>query len=594
MVDNDIYIGLVRQAQLGDERSLNRLAELARERLRMYVYRITLSDHLTQDILQESMLEMFKFIDKLEKAERFWPWLRTIAANKINRHYRQAQNKDGASTPEAPPGKLQEKGQEAVAYLITEELKQTVFAAMNQLRPKHRRVLVLRCYEDMKYSEIAEEMGCTEFGARKLFFRAKKMLARQLARRGFGRGSLLVALALFGKTTATSEAAAANICLTASTVNAGLTASLAAMATTKTAVVSLAAVGLITAGAVVIGPATDKTSLPPHQSRAQSLVDADRPIKTSKRNSECWYYYPPKANGVVMMRLISGAGSEPSYCQWLQSDQANYYKRNGTIYMENYRVWSPDLSVKRLPTDDPQLREFLSQVEGKTDEMQYVPSDSTGLLVALKYDESGACSQITRRYDISDEEFFRYKWPAGADVVDNRDPMHKRGWTYFRITGQINNKEVQGRGRMPFVFAASKTHWPWLMLKVGDDVVTEAGFAGFPRPWMGLHTIDTVRRDAAANQILFETVRAQRNETIQVVLRCGQIKTVYEIDMKADLVERITFSTNGRSIGELELSYLQDIDQTDKEFVAPIPRTPVERRQSREGILWLVQLAEGN
>lgn len=85
MVDKDNYIELVEQAQLGDEQSLNRLAELARERLRVYVYRLTLSDDLTQDVLQESMLEMFKFLDKLEKADRFWPWLRRIAANKICR-----------------------------------------------------------------------------------------------------------------------------------------------------------------------------------------------------------------------------------------------------------------------------------------------------------------------------------------------------------------------------------------------------------------------------------------------------------------------------------------------------------------------------
>jgi len=249
--------------------------------------------------------------------------------------------------------------------------------------------------------------------------------------------------------TATSEAAAANISVTASTVKAGLAASLAAMATTKTAVISLAAVGLLATGSVVIGPSMDKASLVPRQSNAQSLTDAPQQSKASNRDLECWYYYPPRANGVVMMRLMSGmAGSEPSYCQWLQSDQANYYKRNGTIYMENYRMWSGDLSVRRLPTDPPQLREFLSRVEGRTDNMQHVPGNSGGLLVVLKHDETGACSQITRRYDISDEEFFRYNWPAGANVIDNRDAMHKRGWTYFTITGRLNGEDISGTGRM--------------------------------------------------------------------------------------------------------------------------------------------------
>ena len=81
------YIELVRQARLGSRESLNTLAKLVRGRLYAYVYRIVLREHLAQDIVQESMLEMFKVLGKLERADRFWPWLRGIAFNKIRRHY---------------------------------------------------------------------------------------------------------------------------------------------------------------------------------------------------------------------------------------------------------------------------------------------------------------------------------------------------------------------------------------------------------------------------------------------------------------------------------------------------------------------------
>ena len=57
---------LVKRAQLGDEDSLNLLAEWARPELSAYVYRITLQPELTQEIVQESMLEMFKVLGKLE------------------------------------------------------------------------------------------------------------------------------------------------------------------------------------------------------------------------------------------------------------------------------------------------------------------------------------------------------------------------------------------------------------------------------------------------------------------------------------------------------------------------------------------------
>ena len=72
MDKKDSYIELVKKAQLGDKDCLNRLAETVRLRLYTYIHRFTLKDDLTQDILQESLLEMFKFLNKLEKTDRFW------------------------------------------------------------------------------------------------------------------------------------------------------------------------------------------------------------------------------------------------------------------------------------------------------------------------------------------------------------------------------------------------------------------------------------------------------------------------------------------------------------------------------------------
>lgn len=615
MAGNDNYIDLVKQAQLGDEECLNRLAELARERLREYVYRLTLDNDLTQDILQESMIEMFKFLDTLEKAERFWPWLRTIAANKIRRHYGQKWRRKTISMSEMEDRRMQKDSQEGVVDLVSQELKQIVFAAMHQLTPRHRHILVLRCYEKMKYSEIAEDMGCSEFAARALFCRAKRALAKQLSRRGLGRGYLLTALVLFGKLTATSEAAAANISVTAATVGVGATASLAVMATSKTAIVSLATAGAIVAGTVAIAPESGKTDAGPQKPKAESLFNTAWQAKESGGIEECWYYYPPNANGAVMMRWKSNVDSKQSYCQWLQNDQANYYKHKNTIYISNYRMWASDLTVWRLPTDSPQLREFLSKVEAKKEKMNYVPSNGDGLLVIVKQSENNNHSQITLRYDVSDEEYFRYDWPAGAKIIDNRDSMHKRGWTYFIVSGAINGKEVSGAGRIPFVYANSRRNYPWVRLKVGDGlkfvdsgaearvydgsgklvVRYEGGsfFKGLGRPWMGLHTIDTIRRDAAEKQVWFETRYTSGEAKAEVVLSCEQAKLVYTIDMKNDVIETITISTNDGRKGELRFSYLQEIDQAGNEFVTPRRKTSGRPQQDQPGILWLVQLAEG-
>ena len=82
---------------------------------------------------------------------------------------------------------------------------------MQKLRTRHKAVLVMRCYDGMSYGDIAESMGCNEFSIRMLFVRAKRALQKELLRNGFGRGSLLAALIVFGKMTAPSKAAAAQL-----------------------------------------------------------------------------------------------------------------------------------------------------------------------------------------------------------------------------------------------------------------------------------------------------------------------------------------------------------------------------------------------
>ncbi len=43
----------------------------------------------------------------------------------------------------------------ALQELMRKELSATVFKAMGKLKPRHRNILILRCLEQMPYSEIA-------------------------------------------------------------------------------------------------------------------------------------------------------------------------------------------------------------------------------------------------------------------------------------------------------------------------------------------------------------------------------------------------------------------------------------------------------
>ncbi|MHC4623078.1 MAG: RNA polymerase sigma factor [Planctomycetota bacterium] len=615
------YRALVKQAQLGDRASLDNLSRLVWERLYAYVYRIVLREDLAQDIVQESMLEMFKIFGKLERADRFWPWLRGIAFNKIRRHYTEAT--DDRKVPLSRVRELQAQKEDedaGLAKVVGDELKQVVFAAMGELRPRYRKVLTMRCYEEMEYSEIAELLDCSELVVRVLFFRAKKSLQRALGRKGFGKGFVLVALVLFGKMTAPTKAAAAQISVTVTTTKVGVVAGLIGMAASKTALVLMTTAGVLAIGTMVPTSGPDET--PGAGKPAVNSYVTKAPSLPAETIEELWYYFPKSADGPVMMRVMkSDSQRAGSYCAWRQDDRANYYfdKAGNTIYINNHRMYGSDLAVQRLPTDKAKLREFLVQVEGGGEDMEYVPGHGEGLLVIIGRGVEGNANwpRVIRHQNVLDEECFRYDWPAGIRTVDNRDAMHRRGWTYFRVEGEIDGEKVSGVGRMPFVYAASTKHGPWLRLNVGHRlVVVDAGtealvynssgqvtasyaggsfFRGLARPWVGLHTIDVVRRDAAGQQVWFETKYDARDRKAEVILTCTEGKLVYAVDMEKDVIEKVAFSGGDGTQADLRFSYLQDIDGASDEFVQPrITRSYGSKRRQGPGLLWLVRLARGN
>jgi hypothetical protein len=538
-----------------------------------------------------------------------------IAFNKVRSHYGRQWRHKTVSLSEIGWDIATHDRPNALVDMVNRELKQIILKSMHELAPRHRAILAMRCYQEMPYSEIAKLMRCTEFGAQALFYRAKKALAKKLSHHGLGKGYLLPALVLFGKVTATSEAAAATISISAATVKVGAAASLAAIVTSKTAVISLVTAGVIAGGTVVTTSGIRKSGEGLEKSTAQTSLNAPWQTEAGNATEQCWYFFPEGAGKPVMMRLLkSPESSGYSYCQCLQNQHANYYYDKGAIYINNFRMYCSDMSVRRLPTDDVHLSQFISRVEEKQAEIEYVSNKKKGLLVISKRssDHGDRIWRVDRHFNVLQEEYFQFDWPQSTTVIDNRDAMHKRGWTYFRITGEIGGEVVSGTGQLPFVYATSKRYSPWLKLRLGDgSKILDSGaeacvydpsdritarykggsfFKGLARPWMGLHTIDVVRRDAAEKQIWFETNEIPGGDKTKITLTAEQAKLVYTIDMETDVIDKITFSTDNGGQGELIFSYLQDIENIGNEFTEPRAARNRSARQDSPGMMWLLKL----
>ena len=250
MREGDDVVGLVQRAQLGDEQSMDCLAEEARRRLWGYIYRLTLNHDLAQDLLQETLLKMIERIKEVEHPDRFWPWLFRTALGQVQHHYRaEARARElelSSRSRQRLADYLGREHDDGLNRLMRKELADTIVEAMAQLKLTYRSVLTLRCYEQLSYAEIADQMGCKEMGARILFFRAKHSLNRRLARRGFGNSLLVTALGLFGLLTAPADSASAAGTVSAASLQVGAFAALAGFAGTPKGIAAMLATAVMT------------------------------------------------------------------------------------------------------------------------------------------------------------------------------------------------------------------------------------------------------------------------------------------------------------------------------------------------------------
>lgn len=640
MAEEDTWCKLVQQAQRGREDCMSQLAHDAKDRLCAYLYRVTLDHDVTEDLSQEILLQMMQSLDDLNQAERFWPWMYRIAQSKVYEHYKSKQRKkmisESAFYKDFISRRRDYYQEDGLRQMLHEELSKKVMAAMKQVKQQYRAVLSLRCFEQLSYSDIAEAMQCNEVTARVLFFRAKKAIKKQLARQGLRKELLLMCIGLFGKLTAPAEAASSSVTVTAASTKVGLTAATLATAGSKlglvtiTAIVALASIGFTVFSKGPQSEISQPASLPDRNDIRSiyfttQLQDND-PLaggSLSKGAYEQWFYFPDGVDGPMFMRMQRWTPElGQKLCSWLENGQGNYYYNSGNnkVYLTNYHVCWSSLKVCRLPTDTKDFTDFLSKVEGDSPALcENIRDKRTGFLISsVDYRFVNVPNfQTEYRYNTIGPERFQYDWPASVTVIDQRDQMHTRGWTYFYINGKINNKNISGKGRLPFILDKCNKYPAWIKLNIGDEfeiadcstgaqirradgeviAAYPAGtfFKGLPRPWMGMHTADIVRRDAVDKKTWFSNQQEYGNDVfITLNSKKRDINLIYTIDMEKDIVSNIKYEIKGIPAGHLLFSYIQDIDQADNEFTEPVISTTSQIQvQDSPETLWLFDLARG-
>jgi RNA polymerase sigma factor (sigma-70 family) len=180
-------VELVTAAQFGDPKSIDRLVKQAEPRLRRYIYGKGLDSQSIDDVVQESLLRMIKFLGDLRKAESFWSWLFQVAQNATSDYLRRHQQRHVSLFSTLGDGRLAESLQCDYDRFgdasVRREVGAVVRESISRLQTRMRDVVYMRCFCSMSYRQISNAAGLSENAARSAFVRAKGKIKRDLKHR---------------------------------------------------------------------------------------------------------------------------------------------------------------------------------------------------------------------------------------------------------------------------------------------------------------------------------------------------------------------------------------------------------------------------
>lgn len=243
---------IVTRAKQGDRTSMGQLAEVAEPRLLTYIFRLTLSQDLSEELCQKTLVKMVQSLKTLKNIDKFWYWLLRHAMGEVQHYYRDQKRRHQveieALNREYFTQYVARNHHDGLDQSARIELSETIYEAIAQLRFTYRNILVLRCYEELSFAEIAQLINCKEFGARVLFFRAKHALKQHLSRNGFGKELLLTGLGFFGILTLSTKATTTACSVNTASLNVGLAATLTGSLYTKMGIAIVTSISAILAG----------------------------------------------------------------------------------------------------------------------------------------------------------------------------------------------------------------------------------------------------------------------------------------------------------------------------------------------------------
>ncbi len=177
---------LVVRVQQGDNKAFDLLVLKYQLRLSKLVSRFLRNQSDVPDVVQESFIKAYRALPNFRGESAFYTWLYRIAINTAKNHLVSQSRKSPANSIDVQDAEDYGASEWLKEYAspereaLAEELKSTIYMAIDDLPSDLREAITLREIEGLSYEDIAAVMDCPIGTVRSRIFRAREAIDEKL------------------------------------------------------------------------------------------------------------------------------------------------------------------------------------------------------------------------------------------------------------------------------------------------------------------------------------------------------------------------------------------------------------------------------
>jgi RNA polymerase sigma-70 factor (ECF subfamily) len=189
---------LFRLTAEGDEKAFADLFNLFLPKLYPFILKLTRSESVVEEIIQETFIKVWLNRDKLAEMENPGGWVFTVASNKCYDHLRARALKDKlfVSAADEPAG-----SNFTHEWLDLKELKRLIQLAVNDLPEQRKKIYLMSRDQGKTIPEIADDLQLSPHTVKNTLVSSLKAIRDYLARHGVLQKIFLTPIVLIGCST---------------------------------------------------------------------------------------------------------------------------------------------------------------------------------------------------------------------------------------------------------------------------------------------------------------------------------------------------------------------------------------------------------